>query len=231
MLCKIAGLYVQVPRLGNMEQRCRSYQAEEACTPDIVIDAALYETARWPGVDFDSVCHMEACRQFYWQLPKFDGLMLHASALEYDGKAYLFSGPSTVGKSTHAGLWKTLLADVTFLNDDKPALRLQDGIWYASGTPWCGKDGINTNKTAPLAGICFLKQAQHNAIRRLSPREAMVRVLFQSTKHIPDPALVSRLLGLVDSLVQTVPVYELENTPTLEAARLSFQTMKERENG
>lgn len=227
MLCKIADLFVEVPAAGGLDRRCAAYITEEKKTPDIVIEERAYTPERWEGLGYEDSCYMESCRFFYWALPRFGGLMLHAAAVEYEGKAYLFSGPSTVGKSTHTGLWQELLGDgVRFINDDKPALRCIDGTWFAYGTPWCGKNGINENRKVPLAGICFLKQSLDNRIRRLSPKEAMMQILFQSTKAIPEADVMSQLLSHVDALVRTVPVYELENTPTLDAARLSYETMR-----
>ena len=227
MLCKIADLFVEVPEAGDMGFRCRDYITEENHAADIIIDESMYIPEKWEGLNEDGVCYMESCRHFYWELPRFSGLMLHAAAVEYEGRAYLFSGPSTVGKSTHSRLWQQLLGDgVQFINDDKPALRCIDGKWFAYGTPWCGKDGVNLNRKVPLAGICFLKQSLHNKIRRLSPKEAMIQVMFQSTKMIPDSGVVAQLLSLVDRLVRDIPIYELENTPTPEAARLSYETMR-----
>ena len=227
MLCKIADLFIEVPAVGGMDHRCSAYITEENREPDIRIDAAAYIPERNEDLDFDDICYMESCRYFYWELPKFDGLLLHASAVEFEGKAYLFSGPSTVGKSTHTRLWRQLLGEeVRFINDDKPALRRIDGKWYAYGTPWCGKDGINMNRKVPLAGICFLKQGYENSIARLSPREAMIRILSQTTKMIPEHSVVAQLMSHVDTLVREIPVYELENRPELAAAQLSYETMR-----
>lgn len=226
MRCKIADLLVEVPCAGGMDRRCGAYITQETAPADITILESRYMPERWQALDYNDMCYMESCRQFYWELPKFQGLMLHAAAVAYEGKAYLFSGPSTVGKSTHTRLWRELLGDgVAFINDDKPALRHLDGQWFAYGTPWSGKDGVNENKKVPLAGICFLKQSKQNAIRRLSPQEAMIYILSQSTKKIPDGEVVSQMLSHVDALVRQIPVYELENTPTREAAQLSYETM------
>jgi hypothetical protein len=154
-------------------------------------------------------------------------MLLHASAVEYQGRAYLFSGPSTVGKSTHTRSWQTLYGDaVRVFNDDKPALRLVDGVWYAYGTPWCGKDGINQNKRVPIAGICYLKQGPVNEIRTLSQKEAMIHTISQSTKKLPVADKMIHLLTNVDALVREVPMYELENKPELAAAQLSYETMR-----
>ena len=83
-----------------------------------------------------------------------------------DGQAYLFSADSGVGKSTHSRLWQQVFGDqrVTIINDDKPALRLRDGVWYVYGTPWSGKYGLNHNLCYPLAGICFLERSKTNKI-------------------------------------------------------------------
>lgn len=159
------------------------------------------------------------------KLLPYDGLQLHASALAYEGKAYLFSGPCTVGKSTHTRQWqKTFGEAVQVFNDDKPALRCIDGCWYAYGTPWCGKDGININIKVPLGGICFLKQAQENKIRRLSVTEAFAMCMGQ-LQRFSKPENVEKQLQLVDRLVRSIPVWELENYPGPEAAHMSCSTM------
>ena len=43
--------------------------------------------------------------------------VLHSASLLYLEKAWLFSGPSGMGKSTHTALWKKLF-DTPFLNGD-----------------------------------------------------------------------------------------------------------------
>jgi hypothetical protein len=170
---------------------------------------------------------MESAAQFYTELVKHNGIYLHSSAVECDSKAYLFSGNSGAGKSTHTRLWLDLFGDrACVFNDDKPALRYMDGVWYAYGTPWCGKDGINRNKKVPLGGICFLVQAKENKIRRLEPREAMKRIFAQTIFRFKDVALMNQMVAHVDNLLRSIPVFELENRPEPEAARLSYETMR-----
>jgi len=227
MLCRIADLLVEVPDVGDLPRRCQPYRTEEPERADIVIREADFRAEKWPGCPYDLICYMESARLFYWELLRFQGMMLHASAVEYEGRGYLFSGPSTVGKSTHTGLWRQLLGEgVLTINDDKPALRLIDGTWYAYGTPWCGKDGINLNRKVPLAGICFLKQSKENKITRQPLREAMIRLVHQSARQMPEQSQVAQMLTMVDALARQIPVYELENTPTLDAARLSYETLR-----
>lgn len=177
---------------------------------------------------------MESSRLFYRALLENDGLYLHASAVCVDGRAYLFSGPSGMGKSTHTRLWQQIFGEkAQVINDDKPALRCLDGVWYAYGTPWCGKDGINSNRKVPLAGICFLRQAPHNKIRRLSQLDAAANIISQTIRHFKNMDRLDMMLSHVDKLVRNIPVYELENRPELEAAYLSYNTMLStaKENG
>ena len=209
-----------------MASRCAAYRAETDEPAQIVIDETKYRPEAWKGLAPEYVPYMASGGQFYAQLLKFDGLMLHASAVAMEGHAYLFSGPCGRGKSTHTRLWQSAFVEAaSVFNDDKPALRrLSDG-WYAYGTPWCGKDGINKNEKWPLAGICFLKKAEQNRIRRLEAAEALPLLLGQTTYRLY-PEKMELLLGLVDRLLREVPVYELENLPTEDAARLSFETMR-----
>ncbi|MBO5111539.1 MAG: hypothetical protein J6D21_12600 [Clostridia bacterium] len=170
---------------------------------------------------------MESGSQFYFKLMDFNGMMLHASAVELDGRAYLFSGPSGMGKSTHTRLWQSTFGEnAKVFNDDKPALRLLDGRWFAYGTPWCGKDGININMKVPLAGICFLRRGKTNEIRRLPPQEAAARILGQTPWRFKKVENLDKLLNLVNQLIRDIPVYELYNLPEPEAAQLSYETMR-----
>lgn len=228
MLCQIADLIIDVPEAGGMSPRCREYLYDGIGEPDIVILSEKYKRENYSAeMDDNGVAYMESARQFSLSLLRFNGMYLHASAVELDGRAYLFSGPCGMGKSTHARLWQqTFGAAAQVFNDDKPALRRIDGRWYAYGTPWCGKDGINQNKKVPLAGICFLKQADRNAIRRLDNKEAAKNIISQTLRRFVKIENLDLMLSHVDKLVREIPVYELENRPEAEAARLSYETMR-----
>ena len=226
MIIRVAELNVDVPETGGMAPRCQAYLTDPAAPVDIYIPEDAYKLEKWWEFSHDMACYLESGYHFYARLLAFDGLQLHASALACDGKAYLFSGPCTVGKSTHTRQWQqTFGPSVQVFNDDKPALRLIDGCWYAYGTPCCGKDGININMKAPLGGICFLKQAEENKIRRLSGAEAFAKCMGPLQRFVK-PENVEKQLALVDNLVRSIPVWELENYPGPEAARLSHDTMQ-----
>lgn len=226
MLCKIADLYVEVPEVGGMAPRLRAYATDETVTPDIVIREEEYDPKHWPGLPAASLPYMDSGLAFYIRLLKHGGLMLHASAVELDGRAYLFSGPSGMGKSTHTRLWQQEFPTSRVFNDDKPALRQLDGVWYAYGTPWCGKDGININTRVPLAGICFLRRGTENSIRRLSPIEAAAAIISQTNNRLHTDFGMSNMTAAVEKLITQVPIYELRCLAEPSAAHLSYETMR-----
>ncbi len=225
--CKIADLITEVPAGEGLDYRCQAYKWNEEGAADILIDAGLYRIDKYdPRISSETIAYMESAYQFYVKLVEFDGFYLHSSAVVKDGRAYLFSGPCRAGKSTHTRLWtETFGKDAYVINDDKPALRYIDDKWYVYGTPWCGKDGININEKAPLAGVCFLKKAPENKIRRLSKFEAMQKILGQTIHKFDKKDKLDKLLDSVDKFIKEIPVYELENIPESSAAELSYVTM------
>ena len=230
MICKIADLIVDIPEAGDLVPRCKEYLYSEQSGKtgaDIHIRTELFRPNAWPSVTPELVPYAESGAYFGFYLLEYNGFVLHSSAVALDGKAYLFSGPCGTGKSTHTRLWQSTFGErAKVFNDDKPALRLVDGVWYAYGTPWCGKDGININMKVPLAGICFLKQASENKIRRLNQVEAMQKIIWQTGHRFKKVENLDLMLSHVEKLVQMIPVYELENRPESEAARLSYETMR-----
>jgi len=210
-----------------MAPRLGAYRTDADGPADIVLSEEHYRMDNWPGLSREDVIYLESGFAFYGNLLRFGGLYLHASAVALDGRAYLFSGPCGMGKSTHTRLWHQVFGEkAVVFNDDKPALRRLDGQWYAYGTPWCGKDGINVNRKVPLAGICFLKQAPENAIRRLNSVEAVSRFLTQTMHRFKDGANTALLLEHLDKLVREIPMFELENRPEPGAVMLSYETMR-----
>lgn len=227
MLCKIADLITEVPTEDGLDHRCKDYLYSGDRGADIIIRTDLYRFNKFPlDTPRTIVAYMESAYQFYLQLLNFNGFYMHASAVVVDGKAYLFSGPSGVGKSTHVQNWLRFFGEKAYiLNDDKPALRLVDGVWYAYGTPWCGKDGINRNSRVPVAGVCFLKKAEKNTIRTMDSSEAVMRILGQTIFRFPKKEYADLLIPLIDSLLKKIHVYEFENLPNMEAVLLSHKTI------
>lgn len=222
---KIAGLLVRMDSFGRTVTQAEPYLAA-AGEPDVEIRGnwrRLKEEA--PQLSDEDCEYIVTGSSFYRQLLCHNGMMLHASAVVVDGRAYLFTAASGTGKSTHTGLWLKKFGERAWvLNDDKPALRLEDGEWYAYGTPWSGKHDLSRNARVLLGGICSLRRGAENRICPMEPKEAIFRILEQTVRP-PVPELRGRLLELLDSLITSVPVWQMECNMDPEAAEMSFAAM------
>ena len=143
--------------------------------------------------------------------------LLHGSTLVMDGRAYLFTAKCGTGKSTHTRLWRQVFGERVFmLNDDKPFLELSRTGVTAWGSPWSGKHGLDTNASAPLAGVCILERGMENQIRPLTPAEALP--LLQEQADEQDHFFL-------ESLVKTIPLWQMACTKEPSAARMAWEAM------
>ena len=179
-----------------------------------------------PHLSLDECEYIWTGAEFYRRLLDYDGFMLHASALAYEGMSYLFSAPCGTGKSTHAGLWRQYFGTgkVRIINDDKPALRCIDNSFHVYGTPWSGKSGYSLNVKVPLQGICFLEQCTHNWIKKLES-EAVLKLILNQTLRPHELQSMDNLLTLLDKLIRQIPVYKMGCTISPEAVEMAWQTM------
>lgn len=165
-------------------------------------------------------------RKISEQMPYWDTILVHGSAVSVDNAAYLFTAPSGTGKSTHVRLWRELFGSrAQVVNDDKPLVLVSDGAVTVFGTPWNGKHHLGTNMSAPLHAICFLKRSKTNDLRPVSADEALPLLLKQVYRP-RDPASLALVLRLVETLRRSVAFFELHCNMELDAARLAYETMK-----
>lgn len=155
-------------------------------------------------------------------LSKEDYLLFHGSCLAIDKeKGVLFAGVSGAGKSTHASLYKKYLGErCTYINDDKPILKITDSGVIAYGTPWSGKSNLNSKTTIKLSSIVFINQSKENRIVSVSIEDAMPRVFKQT--HIPS-TLVKECMLMISKLLNQVKVFDLYCDISKEAFETSFK--------
>ena len=152
-------------------------------------------------------------------LQQHSGLLLHASLIKYEGRTIAFAGPSGVGKSTQAELWRTYLG-AAVINGDRAALRKTESGWMAYGSPYAGTSGIYINDHGPLAAIVVLEQAKDDRLRSLRPAEAFRYLYPEVSMHHWDRDFVSRATDLCLELLDSVPVYGLACRPEESAVLL-----------
>lgn len=228
----IADLKVRMKTFGRTELQARPYLCEPFDIEDFAIDSSTVENLGMIPVDdyFKEVSHdlreyMISGMLFYKNLLNHQGMMLHSSCIVVDGKAYLFTADSGTGKSTHTNLWLNMFGDRAYiLNDDKPALRLVNGVWYAYGTPWSGKNDISVNTRIPVAGIACLERGENNEIERFCGANAIQAIMKQVNRPRKSEYRV-KLLNLLNELMTRVPVWKLKCNMDPEAAIVSYEAM------
>ena len=146
----------------------------------------------------------------------YDRIILHASAVIYEGEAILFTAPSGIGKSTQADLW-CRYRGAKQINGDRPILSKEENGWIAWGSPYAGSSRYHINECAPITAIMLLKQAPTCSVRRLSPMEAFRRVWAGMTVRSWDPSYVDAASLLTIDLITAVPVFEFCCTPDEQA--------------
>ena len=157
---------------------------------------------------------------------KHSALVFHASAIKYNGGAYLFTATSGTGKSTHTLLLKELLKDkVEFINDDKPTIKFDSsGEITVYGNPWCGKHMRGGNISAPLKGIIKLERGKENSVTKVSELE-MLPILFEQSyksKNLNNSAI---LLDYFTKLLKGVKLYKLTCNKDISAAECTFNNI------
>ena len=153
-------------------------------------------------------------------------VLFHASAVNYEGRGYMFLGKSGTGKSTHAGLWVKHIEGAVLMNDDNPVVRISDGIATVYGSPWSGKTPCYRNVSSPLGGIVLLSQAPYNKIQRLEGLEAYVALMSSISGKRWDKGIADGLYQTENYLASHVPMWHLECLPDEEAAIVCQTTIK-----
>jgi hypothetical protein len=95
------------------------------------------------------------------------------------------------------------------LSDDRIVVREIDGAFRAFGTPWPGTEAVVSADGARLGAIAFLHQAPETCLRRVALREALEQLLRTASVPWFDPEGASRCLGVCESVLSGVPLYEL----------------------
>ena len=156
-----------------------------------------------------------------------DAFLQHSSVVAYNGQAVLFSGPSSVGKSTQADLWhKYLGADI--INGDRCVIMKNREGFYGGGSPLAGSSRIYRSEQSPIAGIILLEQSPENRIHQCFA-DALPGLLSQTLVNSWDTAFMDRLSHLYQELLESVPVYRLRCRPDLDSVKTAFRAVFRKE--
>lgn len=153
-----------------------------------------------------------------------DMMVLHSASLLYRDRAWLFSGHSGAGKSTHTNLWKELYG-VPLINGDLNLLSMENGCPTVHGLPWCGTSGIVDIHSYPLGGILFVRKAQQNHISTLDASHAQLLVTQRLISPNWTESMLRKNLCLVAELAPHILICRLHCTKEPEAAETAKQAV------
>ena len=210
--------------------RSRPYLTSDDKKTDIKIelddDFFMRRRQSYPMLTLDECRYVWTGEAFYLKLLEFNGFMLHSSCVCRGGNAYLFSARSGTGKSTHTHLWLSEFPDAYILNDDKPAIIINESGAVAYGTPFSGKNDESRNAAAPIRAVVFIERSQKNSIEKISPASA-VPLFMSQTVRPKTPQYMGVLLSLLDALLKEVPVFLLKCNMDPSAAHVSYDGIEE----
>lgn len=233
----IAGKIMELHTLYDWTfQMCRAYIVEKA-QPDYVVKTSLtdieFERLQ-EGSDVQSDGYLESLavyRKISEALLEDQTFLMHGSVIGIGDQAVMFTAPSGTGKTTLTQLWQRHIPEAYVVNGDKPLLRVDGEKTYVYGTPWCGKENENTNCSAVLKAICFLKRGDSNSIRKINAMQS-VSMLMGQIYRPKDQEKMRKTVKLMSDLMKTVEFYHMtfQNYEDLllmdgEAALLSYQTL------
>ena len=226
---RLAGITVEIDnRHNHVFELCRDYLCADGATA-FRVAVSNAETQEYQASCGRPLTLPEAeshllYRRICERMPAYGAFLLHASVIEMEGRGYAFSARRGVGKSTHTALWqKHFPGRATVINGDKPLIRrAPDGRFWAYGTPWCGKEGLQVNRKCPLTAICFLEQGDTNGVAVSSASDTAAR-LMEATILPPDPDGQDRLAALIGATVRDIPAFTLTCRPDVEAAEVAYK--------
>ena len=145
-------------------------------------------------------------------------ILIHASGVSYNGSGYLFSGVSGKGKTTMARLWEKQGARV--IHDDRLIIRGSKNGYIMYNTPVYNND---EPREAPLNMFYIIDHAKENRIVNINGALAAGAVMANCIQHNWSPEIISRLLGSVSTLIETIPLMKLYFKPDESITKFILQ--------
>ena len=224
---ELAGVLIGVENhYPDMRHLCRPFLRETEQAIAFTVSATEQECRQesvLPGYGEILCLCRKICRELLWH----DVLLLHAAAIEMDGRGYLFAGKSGAGKTTHINLWQQVFGSrVTVINGDKPLISFAGERPVVHGSPWRGKDRQGNAGSAPLKALCFVEKSTENRLETISAEAAMERI-FDQILLPGDAGAMEKSMELVEKLLMQLPCYVMHCRMDAQAATTAYEGLKE----
>jgi len=150
--------------------------------------------------------------------------VFHGALISLDNEGYLFTGKSGIGKTTHINNWLKEYQNTKIINGDKPILKITDGKLKGYGTPWSGKENLNSNDVVDIKAIIILEQDKTNHIEKLNIKDAYP-ILLSQTYRANKPEGTKEAFDFVLNISKLVDIYKLSCNMDQDSARVAYEGM------
>jgi len=138
-------------------------------------------------------------------------IFIHGSGVEYNGRGYLFSGPSGRGKTTLASIFGKAGARV--IHDDRLIIRrIPGGGFNMYNTPVYENE---ESRSSTLDFIYMIDHGSDNFSSATGHSESLAAVMSNCIQHNWNTNLIGKLTGSLLELVTSVPVKKLLFVPDI----------------
>lgn len=136
----------------------------------------------------------------------YSTFLMHGSVVGVGDMAFMFTAKSSVGKTTRTNMFLDQIESSYVVNGDKPLLKVGEDCIYACGTPWSGKENLNTNTMVPLKAILFLERDEKTSLEKIPFSQAFI-TLYQQIYRPSNPVLMAKTLSLIKAMENKVDFY------------------------
>lgn len=144
------------------------------------------------------------------------GFLIHGSGVRDGENGYIFTGISGIGKSTMAGIWGSIGAEI--VNDDRLMICENPKGYSFYNTPMPHYNDVSKN--APLKAIFLLSQSPKNYCTKISGVKALSKVMANFMQQFYDAEVITKQLNQTEQLINRIPVYELGFKPDTDVVSL-----------
>lgn len=227
----IADLVIEIDnKYDYIVKYCNNYLYDGDRKTDIFIkiteeDIIAQRNASEEDFENDYLEYVAVYRKIADEILSFDAFVMHGTVIKVNNTGIMFTAISGTGKTTHMLYWMRLLGDrLTVINGDKPIIRFLDGVPYAYGTPWCGKEKLNTNDRVILSDICLIERGEVDQ----SMLATQLDVFSHFIKQIYRPSkteLINKTFDLAGKLFKFSNLRKFKCRKNISAAKTAYKAI------
>ncbi len=159
-----------------------------------------------PGKSLKGIIEYLLRKSFHYVYP--NSILLHAAALNFEKRAYLFLGPSGAGKTTFVSHFPLR----NIINDERILLQKRDKKFYAKGINFWGRFRTPQIGFIEVAAIFFVFHGKSNRIIKMKKNKALALLLANSVMPIFEEDMKVSL-ELIETILNLIPTYYLYFIP------------------